>query len=135
MGGESDPKGQGRRYAYRELYEYFASRIDSGQAEPGTKLPTYPEIKEHWGVSHATVTKAIRLLRENGYVRSTTQGVFVAFSQSERLLRQLCDTLNELKKTGQDPQFEVNRTGSCVVTTSGTVCWNAEKEMWETQVF
>jgi DNA-binding GntR family transcriptional regulator len=136
MGGEKEISDQGgKRSSYQKLYADLAEQIDSGQLKPGDRLPTYPELKSRWQVSHATVSKVLRLLYERGYVRSSTRGVFVLQTRQERLLRQLCDAINELEKDGLDPQIKMNRHGGCIYTLAGEVYWNAKDETWESQVF
>lgn len=132
MGGEQGVKRRkGRWNSYLEPYQQFMEMIDSGQLVPGDQLPTYPEIEARFKISHATATKVIRLLRENGYVLSSTQGVFVRWTKTDRLLQRLCDTLNALEEDGQDPQLERSRDGMCVAVREGAVCWNPRVEAWE----
>lgn len=132
MGGEQGTeRRKGRWNAYLEPYRQFMELIDSGQLAPGDQLPTYPEIEKRFDISHATATKVIRLLKENGYVCSSTQGVFVKWTKTDRLLQQLCDALNALEGDGQDPQLENSRDGSCIAVRSGAVCWNPHMGVWE----
>lgn len=121
----------GRWNAYMEPYTDFMRMIDSGRLKPGDQLPTYPVIEERYRISHATATKVIRLLRENDYVLSNTQGVFVKWTKTERLMHQLCIVLNALEEDQQDPQLEAGKGGMCIATRSGAVCWDPKREMWE----
>lgn len=42
------------------------ARIRDGQLREGMRLPTAPQIAEEWGVTVATVWRAVRPLREAG---------------------------------------------------------------------
>lgn len=128
MGGE---RRTGRWNAYMKPYTDFMQMIDSGRLQPGAQLPTYPVIEARYQISHATATKVIRLLRENGYVFSNTQGVFVKWSKADRQLHQLRAALNALEEDGQDPQLEMGQGGMCIATRSGAVCWDPKQETWE----
>lgn len=62
-----------------EIAEDIASRIASGEYQPGDKLPSYREIAELYGVHFATAARAMRDLRIRGLiVGSTGRGTFVA---------------------------------------------------------
>lgn len=121
----------GHYNSYQETYDHFVELIDTGQLRPGDQLPTYPEIKDRFGISHATVSKVVRLLREGDYVHSSAQGVFVSRTKQDRLLQRLTDTLNALEEDGQSPQLETTRDGACVAVRTGAVCWNPRVEAWE----
>lgn len=135
MSGEKGARRKGRPRAYLDVYRHFADLIDSGQLKPGDRLPRTWEIEEQHSVSHATASKAIRLLKEEGYVRSSTQGVFVHLMPHERLLHQLSEALNALEEAGQSPVLETNRNGSCIAGRSGAVCWSVRNGRWETEIF
>ena len=52
--------------------------ILSGELEPGAQLPTGHELATFFGVSRMTVQTAVRILREEGFVRSRAgSGVYV----------------------------------------------------------
>lgn len=123
--------GRNPNTKYQAVYDELAGKIDSGQLTTGDRLPTGPELQESAGISHVTARKVYRLLQDQGYVFTTTQGTFVRCSQAERLLRRLCDTLNALEAAGQNLQLEVGRTGSCLMGREGGVSWNGETQQWE----
>jgi putative hydrolase of HD superfamily len=52
--------------------------ILTGELEPGAQLPSTHELAESFGVSHMTISAAIRTLREEGFVRTRAgSGVYV----------------------------------------------------------
>jgi GntR family transcriptional regulator len=55
---------------YVAIAEDLAARIMSGEYPPGTELPTYPELRELYGVSVTTLQKAILILKQRGLVES-----------------------------------------------------------------
>lgn len=122
---------KGQRGVYEQVYNHYAQLIDGGQLQPDDRLPTSHELEQEWNISHATATKVIRLLRDNDYVYTSTQGTFVLLTQHDRLLKRLQDTLNALEAARQDIQLEVGKNGSCIMGRDGGVCWNSETEMWE----
>jgi GntR family transcriptional regulator, arabinose operon transcriptional repressor len=54
---------------HRQIYEAFRARIDSGELEPGEKLPTEAQLMQHFAVSRTTVSRALRDLEMQGLVR------------------------------------------------------------------
>lgn len=62
---------------YRQIAEQLAAAIRG--ADPGTRLPSEPEIVTRLGVSRATATQALRDLEQRGLVyRRQGKGTFVA---------------------------------------------------------
>ena len=55
---------------YTSIADDLAARIWSGEYPPGTELPTYPELRELYGVSVTTLQKAILILKQRGLVES-----------------------------------------------------------------
>lgn len=51
--------------------EEIASRIASGEIQPGTKLPPEPQLASELGVSRATLREALRSLEEDLFVTRT----------------------------------------------------------------
>lgn len=136
MSGEKESvRRKGRRNAYQDTYDEIARMIDSEELLPGDQLPTYPQLTVRYGISHATATKVIRMLKEHGYVESSTKGTFVLRSRREALLQQLADILNALEKDGQDPVFETDRNGACIVGRVGAVCWRPSTASWAAEIF
>jgi DNA-binding GntR family transcriptional regulator len=65
--------------SYAQIAEDLASRIRSGEYQPGAQLPTYQQIAALYSVSMSTAARAVALLRDRGLVVGAPgRGVFVA---------------------------------------------------------
>ncbi|WP_040210438.1 trehalose operon repressor [Clostridium polynesiense] len=53
---------------YSIIYNDILSRIENGDYEPNSKLPSENELMQHFNVSRDTVRKALNLLEEAGYI-------------------------------------------------------------------
>jgi len=68
-----------RHLSYREIADDLAARIGLGEYPRGMALPSYKQLSDIYGVSVATVARAIGLLRDRGLVYGEPgRGVFVA---------------------------------------------------------
>ncbi|HEY1366831.1 MAG TPA: GntR family transcriptional regulator [Gaiellaceae bacterium] len=66
---------------YHQVYSIIADAISSGQLKPGNRLPTERSLCQRFGVSRATVRKALRRLADEGVVTATVgRGSFVVGS-------------------------------------------------------
>jgi len=64
------------------IIEDIRSRIVSGELAPGAQLPTLAVMQRVYDVSDPTIQKAVRYLRDRGFVRTQKRsGMFVADSQ------------------------------------------------------
>ena len=64
----------------QQLVDLFTNAIDSGQLEPGEKLPPTRELATEVGVNHLTAARVYRRLAELGYVSASVgRGTFVRF--------------------------------------------------------
>src|SRR5215210_2105334 len=62
----------------QQLVDLFTGAIESGQLEPGEKLPTTRALAADAGVNHLTAARVYRRLAELGYVTATVgRGTFV----------------------------------------------------------
>jgi 5'-deoxynucleotidase YfbR-like HD superfamily hydrolase/DNA-binding transcriptional regulator YhcF (GntR family) len=67
-----------KRRPYIQIAASLRAAILTGELEPGAQLPTGAELAEFFGVSKVTIASAIRVLRDEGYVRSRAgSGVYV----------------------------------------------------------
>jgi GntR family transcriptional regulator len=67
---------------YFQLAEALEEEIRSGRFEPGTRLPSEPELCEHYGLSRTTVRQALARLEQRGLIeRLKGQGTFVRRGQ------------------------------------------------------
>lgn len=64
---------------YQQIKDDIIQRIFKGEMNPGDKIPTEVELREHYKVSSTTVTKALNELVAEGYIfRIQGKGSFVA---------------------------------------------------------
>ncbi|MFJ3902946.1 GntR family transcriptional regulator [Streptomyces sp. NPDC090025] len=59
-----------REARYRAIARELADRIRSGDLAPGSRLPTEPELAEHYGVHRLTARQAMVELRTGGLVET-----------------------------------------------------------------
>ena len=74
---EDGPAPEGRESKYRRIVRHFEQAIDCGDLMPGQKVPPVPRIAETFDVAGETAARAVRELRDNGYVHTTAHGTFV----------------------------------------------------------
>lgn len=63
----------GHEPAYLHIANTIAEQIGSGKYRPGDQVPTEPQLRAEFGVSPATIRRAVSILLDRGLV-STTQG-------------------------------------------------------------
>jgi GntR family transcriptional regulator len=67
---------------YFQLSELLEQEIASGRWERGVRLPSEPELCDHFGVSRTTVRQALARLEQEGLItRDRGRGTFVASSR------------------------------------------------------
>lgn len=59
---------------WRHIADDIASRIDSGEYPPGSRLPSLPNLRAQYGVSQTTLQKALIALEYGGMIEPR-QGV------------------------------------------------------------
>lgn len=75
-GEEIDPTGP--EAPYRQIAAAIRRRIESGEYAPGARIPTESELVERFEVARTTARRAVKLLREEGLVRTVPQrGTYV----------------------------------------------------------
>lgn len=62
------------RHGWRDIATDLRREITGGQLQPGERLPEQRELANRYGVSRATVARAIRALADEGLVRSSRGG-------------------------------------------------------------
>ncbi|MEU2924232.1 winged helix-turn-helix domain-containing protein [Streptomyces sp. NPDC007251] len=66
-------------YVWRQVADWIAHRIESGELQPGARLEGERELAEQVGVAVGTVRRAVEDLRERGLVVTLpAKGTFVA---------------------------------------------------------
>ena len=72
----------GPKPVYVQVAEHIASRIESGEWQPGRRLPPERELADWYGVAYDSVRRATALLREQGRIVTVHgRGTFVAQKQ------------------------------------------------------
>jgi putative hydrolases of HD superfamily len=67
------------RPTYMKIAASIRAAILSGEFEPGTRLPTQNELAKYFGVVRTTIGSAIRVLQDEGFLRSVTgSGAYVS---------------------------------------------------------
>jgi GntR family transcriptional regulator len=68
-----------RRWTYRTIAADVEQKIERREYPPGARIPSYRELSLLYGVSVATVQRAVRVLRLAGTaIGHQGRGVFVA---------------------------------------------------------
>lgn len=76
---EFQPDPADPRYLHEQLADHIQSLIESGELQPGSRLPAEREAGDVWGVSLGTARRALATLRERGLVMTKPiTGTFVA---------------------------------------------------------
>jgi GntR family transcriptional regulator len=66
-------------FPYEQLAAIVRQRIQDGTYPPGSRIPTLMALEAQSGLSPMTVRRAVKLLAEQGWVRSKPgRGTFVA---------------------------------------------------------
>ena len=69
---------EGAEFPFRQLAIILRGRIRSGEYAPGRKIPSLIALQEEFGLSSMTVRRAVRLLAEEGLLRTVPgRGTFV----------------------------------------------------------
>ena len=79
--GDQEPVVDPQRpvYVWRQVADWIAGRIESGELQPGARLEGERELAEQVGVAVGTVRRAVEDLRERGLVVTlAAKGTFVA---------------------------------------------------------
>lgn len=59
------------RPPYRQIVDHFQRQIRDGALPPGAQIPSITELATEWGVVHSTVVRAVRILRDEGWIDSS----------------------------------------------------------------
>ena len=69
---------EGPRTLYAQIVDYVKGHIESGDWEPGHRLPAERDMAERWGVAYLTVRRAMAELRKMGLIVSVQgRGTYV----------------------------------------------------------
>lgn len=61
------------RPPYKQIVEHFQRLIRDGDLRPGAPIPSITDLASEWGVVHSTVVRAVRILRDEGWI-DTSRG-------------------------------------------------------------
>lgn len=93
---------------YHQLKELVSEKIESGEWEPGYRLPTEAELSREFGVSRITVRHAMQLLQSQGMLeRKQGRGTFVAQPKVAHDLMSMFKDGLSVKQMGRLAQIEV----------------------------
>jgi GntR family transcriptional regulator len=94
---------------YHQLKELLTEKIESGEWEPGYRLPGELEISKEFGLSRATVRQAMGLLENQGLVeRFRGRGTFVGRPKLANNLMMLFSPMRGMTGTESVPALEVD---------------------------
>lgn len=90
-------------HPYKRIAEAIRAEIRDGDLTEGQRLPSVKELAEQWRVATGTVRNALTWLVEEGYIRTSPRGTFVADSPP-------------VAPTPYDRLTRVHRTGSILAS-------------------
>ncbi len=94
---------------YQQVKRYILDRVESGELQPGMRIPSEHQLVETLGVSRMTVNRAIRELNEEGVVaRSQGVGTFVSEQKPFAGLLEVLSISEEIKRAGGEHSCDVH---------------------------
>lgn len=89
---------------YYQLKVLIKSKIESGEWEPGTKIPSEEDLARMCSVSRMTARQAVKELVQEGWLyRETGKGSFVADHRFQQRLSRLTSFTEDMKERGVRP--------------------------------
>ncbi|MFD0256389.1 GntR family transcriptional regulator [Streptomyces sp. NPDC127113] len=89
-----------KRVGYADISAHYRQRIDDGALEPGERMPTMEAVRDHFGVSMATVNRAYKQLKAEGYTTSRP-GSSTVVALRPRVVSTGAARLERLNRTGK----------------------------------
>ena len=74
----SKPLREQSVFPYLIIRNHYRERILKGDLLPGTKIPSLKKVAEEFGVAAETAVRALRKLKAEGLLYTTSQGTWVA---------------------------------------------------------
>ncbi|MEV5711257.1 winged helix-turn-helix domain-containing protein [Actinoallomurus sp. NPDC052274] len=69
---------------YRQLVDALRARIESGEIEPGRRMPSETDLEQATGLARGTIRKSVETLRAEGLIITVKgKGSFVAEHQDD----------------------------------------------------
>ncbi len=88
---------------YYQIAQYIRRQIDSGEVKPGEQILTEEKLQQKFGVSRATIRRAISELVYEGLLeRRRSKGTTVSRPMLEGTLQELCSFTNEVLKQNRN---------------------------------
>jgi GntR family transcriptional regulator len=98
---------------HRQIAQQLKDLIAHGQWQPGTRIPTEPELSAQFGVSRITARQAVEhLVREGLVFRRQGKGTFVEGPRVRHDLLELRGIFDELVDQGLNPKTELLAFGT-----------------------
>lgn len=95
---------------YLEVASDLRERIEAGEFEVGTVLPTETELCKIYGISRYTIREALRRLQDAGIVtRRQGSGTVVTSQERAAIFQQELGTLEDLIQYASDVGFELTQ--------------------------
>jgi GntR family transcriptional regulator len=68
---------------YREIADDLRRRMDGGEFPPGSRLPTYDELRVHYSTGRGTIGSAVEMLEAEGRVRPLKKVGLIVLAPAE----------------------------------------------------
>jgi DNA-binding GntR family transcriptional regulator len=63
---------------YEQVVTHVLAQIESGQLQPGERIPALRDLADQWSIGHSTIVRAMGILQERGaLVARAGKGTFV----------------------------------------------------------
>jgi len=66
----------GRKRPWRQVFDLYRQRIESGELPPGARLPSIRGISQEFGIAGTTAQQALPALKADGLVVTSPMGTF-----------------------------------------------------------
>jgi len=97
---------------YRQISEILMQKIEEGEYQPGSRLPTESDLGRQFGVNRHTAREALKKLKNNGIVFSVKgKGNFVSDSKIRYRVSKKVRFTNSILEAGLKPGTELIGTG------------------------
>ena len=94
------PRVQREKPPYRQIADYFKQLIMDGKLAPGDSIMSERQIASEWGVSRATATKALAVLRSEGLAEAR-QGSGTVVTGTRSLYQSIHERYGTVRRTGR----------------------------------
>lgn len=93
---------------YEQIKDYILHNIQTGEFQPGARIPSERELSRQLGVSRLTVNKALKELEQSGWLTvQIGKGTFITDTKINQALDSLTSFTEEMAKRGQETQSRV----------------------------